>query len=380
MRVLMGVAARTTRVLGCALGLLALAACAPGALLEYRSDQPPTVNLPLAAAGVTDQRAAFGKLLAAELAASEQGASGAVTDWLHGVAAAPAAPSTAPSRAAFAARAGATAVIMVPGLFSDCLGPYAVPFGDGVEHPEGSPDSAAYARFDDLGLYAIRMAVLPGRASSAANGDRLAAQIRAEVARPGVKRIVLVGYSKGVADALYALEVLQRDGGIPSQVQALVSVAGTVMGTPVADHFESLYEALSPHFTPLACTPSEGGDVTSVTRHERVAWLAEHGVPEGIAYHSIVAFMPRAEMAPALRTPARMLEAIDPRNDGQVLAADAILPGGSLLAEVRADHWSVALPRAAHPNLAMRAMSSGAPFPQEALLRATLIWVVGGLP
>jgi hypothetical protein len=380
MRVLMGVAVRTTRGLGCALGLLALAACAPGALLEYRSNQSPTVNLPLAAAGVTDQREAFGALFAAELAASEEGASGAVTDWLHGVAAGSVVPSTAPSRAAFAAHARATAVILVPGLFGDCLGPYAVPFGDGVEHPEGSPDSAAYARFDDLGLYAMRMAVLPGRASSAANGVRLAAQIRAEVARPGVKRIVLVGYSKGVADALNALEVLQRNGGIPPQVQALVSVAGTVMGTPVADHFESLYEALSPHFTPLDCTPSEGGDVTSVTRHERVAWLAEHGVPEGIAYHSIVAFMPRAEMAPALRTPARMLEAIDPRNDGQVLAADAILPGGSLLAEVRADHWSVALPRAAHPNLAMRAMSSGAAFPQEVLLRATLIWVVGGLP
>ena len=224
------------------------------------------------------------------------------------------------------------------------------------------------------------MAELPGRASSAANGMRLAAQIRAEAVRPGVRHIVLVAYSKGVADALNALEVLQREGGIPRQVQALVSVAGTVMGSPVADHFESLYETLSPHFTPLACTPSEGGDVTSVTRHERVAWLAEHGVPEGIAYHSIVAYMPRKEMALALRASARMLEAIDPRNDGQVLAADAILPGSSLLAEVRADHWSVALPRAAHPNLAMRAMSSGAPFPQEVLLRATLIWVVGRLP
>ena len=152
------------------------------------------------------------------------------------------------------------------------------------------------------------------------------------------------------------------------------------MGAPVADYFESLYESLSPHFTPLACTPSEGGDVASVTRHERVAWLAEHGLPDGIAYYSIVAFMPRKEMAPALRTPARMLEAIDPRNDGQVLAADAILPHGTLLAEVRADHWSVALPRRAHPNLLMRTVGPVTAFPQEVLLRATLLWVVGELP
>lgn len=376
----MGAVLAVRRALGYVLLAGALIGCAPGHLLSYRSNLPPTVNLPLALAGVDDQRSEFAALFAVELAAVGPGASADVDDWLHGVAGVAVAAHNDQWHRPFAARASSTSVILVPGLFGDCLGPYAVPFGDGVNYPEGSSANAAYARFDDLGLLAMRLAVLPGRASSVANGVRLAAQIRAEAARPGVKRIVLVGYSKGVADALNALEVLQREGGMPPQVLALVSVAGTVMGTPVADHFESLYAALSPRFTPLECTQSEGGDVTSVTRHERVAWLAEHGLPQGIAYHSIVAFMPRAEMAPALRIPARMLEAIDPRNDGQVLAADAILPGGSLLAEVRADHWSVALPRAAHPNLAMRAMSSGAPFPQEALLRATLIWVVGRLP
>lgn len=365
------------RVLACALLASLLTACAPGPLLSYRNDQPPTVSLPLAAAGVSDQRQAFGALFAEELVASGQ--TGGVSDWLHGVDGEAAAAAVSPSRAAFNARAGATSVIIVPGLFGDCLGAYAMPFGDGIEHPAGSPANAAYQRYADLGLRDLQMAVLPGRASSVANGARLADQIRAQAAMPGVEHIVLVAYSKGVADSLHALDVLRGDGGIPPQVQALVSVAGTVMGSPVADYFESLYESLSPHFTPLECTPSEGGDVASVTRHERVAWLAEHGLPEGIAYYSIVAFMPRDEMAPALSTPARMLEAIDPRNDGQVLAADAIFPGGTLLAEARADHWSVALPRSQHPNLLMRTMGSGAPFPQEVLLRSTLVWVVGGL-
>jgi triacylglycerol esterase/lipase EstA (alpha/beta hydrolase family) len=367
------------RAHACALLALALSACMPSHLLTYRSGQPPTVHLPLAAAGVDDQRAAFGALFASELAAAGQGGTGA-TAWLHGVADAPMAQPAANLRASFAARAATTSVILVPGLFGDCLGPYAIPFGDGVEYPSGSPADAAYTRFADLGLLGMRMAELPGRASSAANGARLAEQIRAEAARPGVQRIVLVAYSKGVADSLRALDVLRSDGGIPRQVQALVSVAGTVMGSPVADYFESLYETLSPYFNPLDCTPSEGGDVASVTRHERVAWLAQNGLPDGIAYYSIVAFMPRDEMAPALRTSARMLEAVDPRNDGQVIAADAIFPRGTLLAEARADHWSVALPRASHPNLLMRAMGSGVPFPQEVLLRSTLVWVVGGLP
>lgn len=368
------------RACGWALLVCMLSACAPGPLLSYRSDQPPTVNLPLAAAGVTDQRQAFGALFAKELQASKLGSGDDTRIWLHGVSGEAAASAQSSTRAAFTAHAGETSVILVPGLFGDCLGVYAMPFGDGIEYPRGSPANAAYQRYADLGLRDIHMAVLPGRASSAANGVRLAAQIRDAAARPGVKHIVLVAYSKGVADSLNALEVLRSNGGIPPQVQALVSVAGTVMGSPVADYFESVYASVSPHLTPLACTPSEGGDVASVTRHERVAWLAEHSLPEGIAYYSIVAFMPPGEMAPALRPSARMLAAIDPRNDGQVLAADAIFPRGTLLAEVRADHWSVALPRTEHPNLLMRAASSGAPFPQEVLLRSTLVWVVGGLP
>jgi hypothetical protein len=40
----------------------------------------------------------------------------------------------------------------------------------------------------------------------------------------------------------------------------------------------------------------------------------------------------------------------DERNDGQVLAVDAVLPGSTLLAEARADHWDVALPRDRHPS------------------------------
>lgn len=374
-----GVAPAPGRALACAALALLLSACVPSHLLPYRGDQPPTVHLPLAAAGVTDERPAFAALFAAELGADPNAGDGAAGEWLHGVGA-PDASALAGLRTAFSQRAAQTSVVVVPGLFGDCLGPYAIPFGDGVEYPDDRPADAAFGRYADLGLAGMRMAQLPGRASSAANGLRLAGQIRAEATRPGVHRIVLVAYSKGVADTLHALETLRNDGGIPPQVQAVVSVAGTVMGTPVADHFESLYAALSPHLTPFECTPSEGGDVASVTRRERIDWLARHHLPEGISYYSIVAFMPRREMAPALRTPARMLEAVDPRNDGQVIASDAVLPGGALLAEARADHWSVALPRAAHPGLLMRSMASGAPFPREALLRATLVRVVGGLP
>jgi hypothetical protein len=86
------------------------------------------------------------------------------------------------------------------------------------------------------------------------------------------------------------------------------------------------------------------------------------------------------DMAPLLRVTARQLAAIDPRNDGQLLASDALLPGSTLLAELHADHWDVALPRDRHPNEMLRALTSGRGFPREALFRTTLKWVVGTAP
>jgi hypothetical protein len=60
---------------------------------------------------------------------------------------------------------------------------------------------------------------------------------------------------------------------------------------------------------------------------------------------------------------------IDPRNDGQVLADDALLPGSTLLAEPQADHWALALPFERHPQAWLRAMAAP-PYPREALFRA----------
>jgi hypothetical protein len=354
---------------------LGLGACAPGPLLEYRTEQPPSVTLPLAAAGVADARVAFGRVFARELAADPRFADDAAERWLHGVGSATA--SLAASERAMIA-AGGTVVIVVPGLFGDCLGPWSVPFGNGSSPETGSNDTLpqAYAGFAGLGLRGMRLAPVHGRASVARNGERLAGLLREQAARAEVESIVLVAYSKGVADSLHAIELLADDGVAPPKLRALVSVAGTVMGTPVADHFAALYDAVGRRFAPLECSASEGGELDGITRAERLAWLAAHPPPSGIAYYSIVAHQPRDEMSPALRPTARMLEAIDPRNDGQVLAADAILPRGTLLAEARADHWAVALPRDQHPELLLRALGPRGEFPRDALFRATITWVL----
>lgn len=353
-----------------------LGGCAGTGLLNDRPDDPPLVTLPLALAGVRDRRHAFAWLFQRELLAAGRG--GRAEDWLHGVA------GTLPVDAAwlqtldarFAARRAATSVLLVPGLFGDCVDDQSVPFGDGVPRPRQRQHQDAYAAYADLGLQAIRMLPLPGRAATGPNGRRLAAAIHAEAGRSGVARLVIVGYSKGAVDAQAALVELQSQGRLPPNL-ALVSVAGPVLGTPLADHFQGLYDAVSPHVDPFGCSPSDGEELASITRRERLRWLSAHAPVPGPAYHSVVAWAAADEMAPPLRASHALLRRMDPRNDGQVLAADAVLPGSTMLAAARSDHWDLALPRNRHPNAWVRGMTSGRDYPREALLRAILRWVIG---
>jgi hypothetical protein len=361
---------------------LACAACAPVAVQPERTGTTPTVTLPVSMAGIADSRQAFAALFDDELRASA--ATGAARDdaWLHGVSprSGDHAGQTAALKSAFRERAASTSVLIVPGMFGDCVDTQSVPFGDGLTRTRERSAVDAYAQYADLGLLGIRLILLPGRASSASNGALVAKAIHEESARPGVQRIVLLGYSKGTADALHALAQLQAQGGIPAAAKALVSVSGTVMGTPIAEHFERLYETASPLVQPLDCSPSDGHDLASLTRRERVAWLAANPPPERLHYYSITAHAARDEIAPLLRPFFDQLSAVDARNDGQMLASDAILPRSVLLAEARADHWDVALPRDRHPNPFMRSLSTGRAYPREALFRATVQWVVGDSP
>lgn len=370
------------------LAAMLLTACASEPLLSYRPDAAVVANLPVGLNGVTDQRTLFASAFARELRGASPEASTpfsqslGLASWLHGV------PEEAATEVGaidslwqrFGERKAHTAVLVIPGLFGDCVADQSVPFGDGVQRTVDSSPIEAYGQYAGLGLHTIRLVPLPGREPSARNGAVLAAAIRAEAARPGVDRLVLVAYSKGVADALHALSELEQDGSLPKQLMALVSVAGVVMGSPLADRFESTYAALSPSVNPMNCSASKGDELASITRRERMAWLASHHPPAALRYYSIVAYADDAETAPALRPGRRILAALDPRNDGQLMASDAILPGSALLATVRSDHWDVALPRDRHPSALMRAFASGRHYPREALFRAILSWVVGYPP
>ncbi|MEJ6004171.1 hypothetical protein WG899_01310 [Paucibacter sp. AS339] len=367
---------------------LLLSACASWVAPPPVMSPWPIVNLPIAAAGISDQRQAFGALFAQELREHPGDKPQAFEAWLHGIdAKTQQAAGNGSSeqlrliQQRFAERASSSTVLLVPGLFSDCFDDQSVPFGDGLVRERTLSRTEAYRQYADLGLADIRAVAVPGRESSAANAKRVAEAIRQAAARPGVQRIVLVAYSKGVPDTLRALALLQADAdGLPKAVTDLVSVAGVVMGTRLADHFEDIFESLSTRVDPFGCSASDGQEVSSVTQRESVAWLVANPPPASMRYHSVVGFVPSHEVGISLRPFHSALNNIDPRNDGQLLSRDAILPGSSLLAEARADHWDIALPRERHPSAWMRASTSERGYPREALFRSMVKWTLGTSP
>jgi hypothetical protein len=77
-----------------------------------------------------------------------------------------------------------------------------------------------------------------------------------------------------------------------------------------------------------------------------------------VRYFSVGGIVVAQETSTLRRPSHRDLAQIDGRNDGQVIFTDTVIPGGTLLGFVRADHWAIAMPitrrELALENLALR--------------------------
>ena len=69
------------------------------------------------------------------------------------------------------------------------------------------------------------------------------------------------------------------------------------------------------------------------------------------------------------------LAQIDPRNDGQVVYSDQIVPGATLLGFLNADHWAVVMPIGRSHRLIGSTLVNHNDYPREALLEALLRYV-----
>ncbi|MCU7282697.1 hypothetical protein OC926_22870, partial [Pseudomonas peradeniyensis] len=325
-------------------------------------------SLPIGAAGIGDDRQLFANHLAAELARSPMGRASSVQAWIHWPEQAVAGPTSEVSLRG-------VSVLVIPGIFGDCVADQSLPFSDGTTRTPVRNLTEGYTYLASLGLRRVRAVAVGGRVSSMTNGMTIADAIRQEAMDPAVLRIVVVGYSKGAADTLEALAQL-GNRGLPRKPLSFVSLSGVVMGTPLADTHDDLYKKLASRFNGLQCTPSDGHEVTSLTRRERVRWLANHPRLPEVNSYTVLAYTAAEDVSPGLRPFYERLARVDPRNDGQMLAAEAVLPGSTLLAEVKSDHWTYVLPLRDHPNVLVRGAAANRSFPRAAFFRALLRTVV----
>jgi pimeloyl-ACP methyl ester carboxylesterase len=214
---------------------------------------------------------------------------------------------------------------IVPGLFAECLAAVLRPFAD--------VEPVLRARGYDVAYLDV-----PGRGTAETNARYLAAKVAED---PDDRRpILFIAYSKGLVDVL---EFLVRYPELANRVGAVISLAGASVGSPLADAFQYAYRDLLAGLPISACAGSEGDEILDLRRDLRQQWWSRNASSIMVPIFSLVTTPREDRVSAVLQLPYTKLASIDPRNDGQLLWFDQLVPGGYLLGYVNADHWAVAL-------------------------------------
>lgn len=245
-------------------------------------------------------------------------------------------------------------LLFVPGVGWDC-------FADWLAMEETIPRH--------LGQFGFGMRTVPiaGLGSSAANATRIRDSVLA-MPRDGVgPDLALLGYSKGAVDIQVSLA---RYPEIHHRVAAVVSLAGVIGGSPLADEMRDDELDMLQYFPGARCAPVDGGVMKDIRPATRRAWLGSHPLPPGIAYYSLITVPAPGQVSLLLRSSYKTLARRDANNDSQVILADQYLPGSDLLGFLNADHWAVAVPIARTHGVFGTLLVNRNAYPREALYEA----------
>lgn len=247
---------------------------------------------------------------------------------------------------------------LVPGIGYSC-------FEKWLESPG---TAAAHVRQFGFDLQVMQVDALSGTATNARQiRDAIMATTQA-----GPPRIVLIGYSKGAPDILDAVATYPE---IRDRVAAVVSLAGAVWGSALANDAKQYQADMLRHFPGATCESGDGGAVESLRPAIRQAWMAEHPLPRDVHYYSLATFPQEARISSILEGSYEKLGKIDPRNDSQMIFYDEMIPNSTLVGYLDADHWAIAVPVArSHPMIGSMFVTQNA-YPREALLEALLRFI-----
>jgi hypothetical protein len=329
--------------------------CAKDPILTYDSPAPAQVLSTVDAAGVDDGRARFRELFCQSFDSigAPQDGKPACSDYLHRLVDEP-----APGTHATAAPVPLASVrfIVVPGFMGDAAPSGMRAMGTGIDRLAGKG-------------YRIEYVKVSGGGGGGYNGEQIAAFFR-DRNFSEQEKLVVIGYSKGTIDLLHFL-VAHPD--LARHVDAMVSYAGAVNGSALAEVFPQILID-----TAIALGGSDPGDEAgfrALKPSVQMPWLAANPLPTHIKYFSLVSFTDRENVSGVLTDGYDRLSQINPRNDGQLIFYDQVLPRSTLLGYANADHWAVALAFSEKsPTMASTVVTRNV-FPREALLEAVLLYV-----
>jgi pimeloyl-ACP methyl ester carboxylesterase len=346
------------RALATSILFAVLAGCAQQPLMNYSSDRPLTMMVSAAAADIQDGRARFREIWCAINADhGEQ-----LPDYrdcedvlvrLPGEAG----PSGAPVNIGVSRQP--VNVMLVPGVGWGCLQDYVA-----LQYT-AEANALKYGYGFDL----IDVDALSGTSDNAA---RIRDAVMALPEPAGDRRLVLIGYSKGAPDILEALVTYPE---LTSRVGAVVSLAGAIGGSPLANKADADSVNLFRRIPGADCEPGKGGTVESLKTSVRRGWLATHKLPESVRYYSLIAFPEPDMISNMLQTSYKDLSLVDQRNDSQILYYDQVIPGSTVLGLLNGDHLAVGVPlNRTHPTLA-KTLANHNDFPREVMLEAVVRFI-----
>ena len=337
---------------------IVLSACSTKPLSPYMEDTPPLILVPAAEAGVEDQRGRFREIFCAVL--EERGP--ALPDYrpcdeaLVRVGVEP--EGTGKSVELGQSKRKLVAVI-VPGVGWDC-------FANWLDIK-----NTAKTHIQQFGFDAVMLKV-DGLSSTSNNARQIRDSIMAMEVTSAAPNLVLIGYSKGAPDILEAIVSYPE---IRARVAAVVSAAGSIGGSPLANNATQSQLGMLRNWPDAECTEGDGGAIESLRPATRKAWLAENPLPRDFAYYSLVTYPHPDRISSVLNSSYKKLSKVDARNDSQMLFYDQIIPASTLIGYVNADHWALAVPIArTHSTLGSIFVDQNS-FPREALLEAVLRFV-----
>lgn len=337
---------------------LLVAACASKPLVPYTEDTPPLVLAPASSAGIEDGRGRFREIACAILEShgKELPHYRECEDAVTRLGNEP--PGTGQQVYLGQSKRNLVAAL-VPGIGWEC-------FESWLEY-----ENEFDGHLEEFGFQAYIFSV-DGMSGTTVNARMIRDAITKHADELQDQQLVLIGYSKGAPDLLEAVVTYPE---IHRYIAAVVSIAGAVGGSPLANAAEEKDLGLLKHIPGSECTEGDGHAVESLRPAVRRQWLAENPLPASIRYYSLVTYPEPDRISSVLRSTNKKLNAVDSRNDSQVIFYDQVIPGSTLLGYLNADHWAIAVPVAeAHPFIGRHFVDKN-DYPRQALAEAVLRYI-----